>query len=245
MSKFVCFTDEAMDYAIENADALEQKIRENPSTNDWLEEYFKNHKFKGTLYNFDFELKYDSTDPSKYDFENAKGMYELFEDLKIKKVVAYNEKFMVSFALHNGYRYYTAHLMHPKSKIKSIKGTMLYGNETRRSVARNTVGRLYLLACLSVDNRLKDKFFYTKYVMEHAGLRRMQYYTYVDNDIARLSLIKSVYDYEKSKKKKLSIDKVNKLLTHLSCLSNVSAVFNMTEEEVIADLTDYIKEIDK
>jgi hypothetical protein len=111
-------------------------------------------------------------------------------------------------------------------------------------MARNIVGRLYLLTRSSIDNRLEDRFEYTKYVLAHAGLRRMVFYTYLDNDIARLTFIKAVMRYEKESGFSLSIKKVNRVLTHLSCLTNVSAVSIMSEDEVEEYLYNFIKEIE-
>lgn len=245
MAKFKSFTDDSVSYAINNDDSLTKVIEQNPSSNEWMTEFFKEHKMQNTAYDFDIELKYDANEPRKYDFENAKMMYEAFESANIGKAVICNNKFIPAFALQYGYKYYMSYYLNPNEKIKSIIGTLFFDNDVRRSMARNIVGRLYLLAALSIDDRLEDRFQYTKYVLGHAGLRRMVFYTFVDNDIARLAFIKAVIKYEKETGNTISTKKIHKVLTHLSCLTNVSHVSIMDEDEVEDYLFDFIKEIEE
>ena len=247
MAKFKSFTDDSISYATvtEQTGMLTQKLKENPSSNEWLEEYFKDHKMQSTLYNFDFELKADYDDPKKYDFENAKLIFETLENAKIGPAIIYNNKFFPALALQNGYKYYMSHFLSPKEHIKSVKGTLLFDGDARRSMARNIVGRLYLLVALSVDERKEDRFEYTRYVLNHPGLRRMAFYTFVDNDVARLAFIKAVIQYEAENNISLSGTKVHKILTHLSCLTNVSHVKIMDEDEVQEYLYNFIKELEE
>lgn len=244
MAKFKSFTDDSVSYAVENIELFTNKLNENQYDNEWLAEFFKEHKMQSTAYDFDIELKYDNSDPKKYDFENAKLIYETFEKANIGKAVICNKKFMPAFVLQYGYRYFVSYFKDPNEKIKSLLGTLFFEGDVRRSMARNIVGRLYLLASLSVDDRLDDRFTYTKYVLGHAGLRRMVFYTFVDNDVARLAFIKAVIRYEKENSVTLSTKKMHKILTHLSCLSNVSHVSVMNEDEVEEYLYDFIKEIE-
>ena len=85
MAKFKSFTDDSVSYAINNDDSLTKVIEQNPSSNEWMTEFFKEHKMQNTAYDFDIELKYDANEPRKYDFENAKMMYEAFESANIGK----------------------------------------------------------------------------------------------------------------------------------------------------------------
>ena len=245
MSKFRSFTDDSVSYAVENEEILTKAIKENPSSNEWLDEFFKEHKMQNTSYDFDIKLKYDNIEPRKYDFENAKLLYETFANANLGKAIICNKKFMPAFVLQYGYKYYMSYFLNPNEKIKSLMGTLFFEGDVRRSMARNIVGRLYLLASLSVDDRLDDKFLYTKYVLGHAGLRRMVFYTFVDNDVARLAFIKAVVRYETENETTLSTKRIHKILTHLSCLTNVSHVSIMSEDEVEEYLYDFIKEIDE
>ena len=245
MAVFSSFTDDSVSYAITNMESFEKKMRENPLSNDWIPEYFKEHKMQPTAYNFDLELKYDTSNPKKYDFENAKLIFETFEKAKLGKAIICNKKFMPAFAIQYGYKYFTSYFLDPNEKIKSTSGTLFFEGDVRRSMARNIVGRLYLLCSLSIDNRLDDRFEYTKYVLGHAGLKRMAFYTFVDNDCARLALIKAVIRFEKENKTTISTKKMHKVLTHLSCLTNVSHVAIMNEDEVEEYLYSYIKEIEE
>ena len=247
MAKFKSFTDDSVSYAeiSEKEDLITEKLKENPSSNAWVDEYFKDHKMQTTPYNFDFELKYDFDNPKKYDFENAKMMYEAFKNANIGPAVIYNNKFFPAFSLQFGYKYYMSHFLSPKERIKSAKGTLLFNNDPRRSMARNIVGRLYLLVVLSIDETEEDKYIYTKYVMKHPGLRRMVFYTFVDNDVARLALIKAVIKYETENNVSLSGNTIHKLLTHLSCLTNVSHVRIMDESDVQDYLYEFIRELEK
>lgn len=244
MAKFKSFTDDSLSYATFNYAELSKKMIESPSSNDWLEEFFKDHKLQSTSFNFDFELKYDEKDPKKYDFENAKLIYETLENANIGPAIIYNNKFFPAFALQCGYKYYMTHFLSPKEHIKSIKGTLLFDGDARRSMARNIVGRLYLLVVLSLDKDNENRYEYTEYVLNHPGLRRMVFYTFVDNDVARLAFIRAVIRYERENNTSLSGTKIHRILTHLSCLSNVSHVKIMEEVEVEDYLYDFIKEIE-
>lgn len=244
MPKFKSFSDDSLSYATIGVASFEEKIRNNPTSNEWLADFFKDHKLQNTKYDFDIELQYDDEAVAKYDFENAKLIYETFESLGIGKAIIFNNKFIPAFALQYGYRYYTSHLLSPKENIKSVSGTLFFAGDPRRSMARNIVGRLYLLTVLSLDERLDDKYEYTRYIMQHPGLRRMVYYTFVDNDIARLAFIKSVIRFEKETGTRIGGTKMHKILTHLSCLSNVSQVDIMNEDEVENYLYNYIKELE-
>jgi hypothetical protein len=243
MAKFKSFTDDSVSFATNNIESFEKMIRENPASNEWLDDFFKEHKLQNTAYDFDIELKYDNDEPRKYDFDNAKLLYEAFESAGLGKAVICNNKFMPAFALQFGYKYYLSYLLNQNEKIKSLSGTLFFEGDVRRSMARNIVGRLYLLASLSIDDRLDDRFEYTKYVLGHAGLRRMVFYTFVDNEIARLAFIKAVIKYEKESNTTLPTKKVHRVLTHLSCLSNVSHVSIMDEDEVEEYLYEYIVKI--
>lgn len=245
MAKFKSFTDDSVSYAVNNLESLAKAINDNPTSNGWMDDFFKEHKLQSTSYDFDFELKYDNDEPRKYDFENAKLIYEAFESANIGKAIICNNKFMPAFALQYGYKYYMSYLLNPNEKIKSFMGTLFFEGDVRRSMARNIVGRLYLLASLSVDERLEDRFKYTKYVLGHAGLRRMVFYTFIDNDIARIAFIKAVIKYEKEKGTTVSTKKIHRVLTHLSCLTNVSHVSIMSEDEVEEYLYEFIKEIEE
>ncbi len=244
MAKFKSFTDDSISFAIIDEELLTNKLRENPYSNEWLDDFFSEHKMQSTSYTFDIELMYDFDNPRKYDSDNAILIYETFEKAGLGKAVICNNKFMPAFVLQCGYKYYLSHFLSPNEQIKSIKGTLLFDGDVRRSMARNIVGRLYLLAALSIDERLDDRFEYTRYVLNHAGLRRMVFYTYIDNDVARLAFIKAVKKYEKEHNSTISIKKMHKVLTHLSCLTNVSHVGIMSEEEVENYLYSFIEELE-
>lgn len=244
MAKFKSFTDDSISFLNTNCDDFDKEIRKNQESADWVASYLGEHKMQNTPYEFKFDLLFDFDNPRRYDFENGKKMYETFEEMSLGKAIIFNEKFMVAFALQHGYKYYLSHLINPKEKIKSVNGTLLFESDVRRSMARNIVGRLYLLTALSVDDELEDRFEYTKYVMGHPGLRRMVFYTFVDNQVARLALIKAVKRYEEDFEVTLSTKKLHKVLTHLSCLDNVNMVEIMDEDEVELYLYDYIKELE-
>lgn len=243
MSKFKSFTDDSISFATNNLNSIVEEIKDNPESNDWMDDFFKNHKLQNTSYNFDIELKYDDNEPRKYDFENGVLLYETFEKANLGKAIISNNKFMPAFALQYGYRYYLSYFLNESENVKSLAGTLFFEGDARRSMARNIVGRLYLLVSLSVDENLDDKYEYTRYVMNHSGLRRMVFYTFVDNNAARLGLIKAVIKYEKETGETLSTKKMHKVLTHLSCLTNVNYVSIMSEDEVEQDLYKFIKEL--
>lgn len=242
MSIFKSFTDDSLSFSISNVEKMDEHILNNHEPKEWMSTFFKDHKLQNTNYDFDIYLKYDFDDPSKYDVENAITLYETFLNKHIDEAVVFNEKFLPAFTLQYAYEYYVSHRIYEKHKIKSLMRTLFFETDSRRALAYQLVGRLYLLTRMSIDERLDDKYFYTKYVLQHSGLRRMVFYTYVDNKIASLALVKAVYEYEQKHNKTISTGRMEKVLTHLSCLSNVNHVQTMSEEDVYTDLIEYLEE---
>lgn len=242
MSKFKSFTDDSLTFSISNIDKIDENLLNNHRSKEWIDDFYKEHKLQYTSYDFDISLKYDFENPSRYDVENAIALYETFKDKKIDEAIIFNDKFLPAFTLQYGYEYYVSHRINEKHPIKSLMRTLFFDTDTRRAVAYQLVGRLYLLTRMSIDERLEDKYFYTKYVLQHSGLRRMVFYTYVDNKIASLGLIKAVYDYENKHSTTIPSGDMETVLTHLSCLSNVNHVQTMTEESVYNDLMEYLEE---
>lgn len=233
----MCITDEGLDFAKANSDLLLQKIKENPTDNSWLKDFFSKHKFINTKYSFDIEFKSDPNDPYKFDFDNAVKFYELMNSMGLGKAFIYNEKFLVSFALQNCYKYFAT------IDIKSLSGNLFFEGGKRRSIARNLIARLYMMVDMTIDSNSKDKYKYTKYLLHHSALRAVVFYRYLENGTASLSLIKSIHDFEKQENISVSVKKIRPILIHLSCLSNINDVSLMDEKEVYHYLTEYITQV--
>lgn len=242
MAKFKSFSEDSLSFAITNIEKMDNMILENPYSNEWVEDFFKDHKLQYTSLEFDIQLKSDYENPAKYDVENAIALYELLTNSGIGEAKIFNDKFFPAFTLQYAYKYFASHRVYEKHPMKGLNKTMFFETDSRRGVAYQIVGRLYLMVRMSVDEREEDKYKYTRYMLKHSGLRRMVFYTYVDNKIASLAFIKAVYDYEEKHSTTISTGSMNDVLTHLSCLSNVNHVPAMTEEEVYKEMMEYLEE---
>lgn len=232
------FTDEALVMFKENKELFCEQMRLHPNDTDWIDNFYGSKAMVPSTYKFDFEFKPFYKDAINEDYENAVAMYELFKEHNLGPATIYNEKFLTGFIFTFGYKYFMEVI--GADQVSHVFGTLFFDEGQRRAIARNTIGRLYRYVELTIDESLEDKYEITKFAFENKNLFRIRYYTYFDGITTHRAYFKAFKRWYDKTKGEIKLSLVQKVITHLSVLSNVSDTDLMTERDLVDYLVGYI-----
>lgn len=218
-----------------------QKMRENPDNADWLDDFYGKPATTASAYSFDFEFKpYDKNSKSE-DYDNAIALYELFTKHNIGPAVIYNEKFITGFIFTFGYQYFMDVM--GADQVSHVFATLFFENDVHRSVARNTIAKLYRYVELTIDKESENPYWLTKFAFDNPSLFRIKYYTSKDGETTHKAYFKAFKEWSEETGKKPTLKLAEAVRGHLSVLSNVSDTDLMNEKELISYLKEFLKKI--
>ena len=237
------FTEDAIYFfkAEGNQENFCKNMREHPNSIEWIDDFYGKQATIASGYDFDFEFKPFDKDSKVEDYENAIGLYELFQENNIGPAVIYNEKFLTGFIFTFGYEYFMNVI--GADKTSHVFATLFFENDVHRSVARNTIGKLYRYVEMTVDKDAEDPYWLTKYAFNNPSLFRIKYYTSKDGENTHKAYFKAFKEWSDETGKKPSYDLATQARCHLSVLSNISDTDLMNEKQLIKYLKDFYKDI--
>ena len=236
------FTDDALTMFKNNREDFCEMMQEHPNDTDWLTVFYGKDPTVPSKYEFDFEFKPYDKNSVVEDYDNAIALYELFEDNNIGPAIIYNEKFLTGFVFTFGYQYFMNVI--GADKVSHVFGTLFFDNDPHRSVARNTIGRLYRYVELTVDDSKADRYELTKFLFQNKALQRIRYYTFMDGEISHRAFLQAFKEWVDETHKDITVNMFDKARMHLSVLANVNEIDLMQEREVVNYIKTYIKKIE-
>ena len=158
-------TKDAKAYLYANIDQISQQLKNNPNDSSWLQSMISGQLFEKKKYEIeDFELSIPNDEKDRdTDFKNSITLYEHLKELPL--YVLTDERFWLWINFDKGYR--TALKYMPIEKGKSIfKDHWLFTQGKRRGLFFGVLSRCYFRVSLTVDQELKDPYFYTRFVID-------------------------------------------------------------------------------
>lgn len=225
-----------------NKERFCEEMNQNPSSTDWLVDFYGEDPTVPSRYSFDFEFKPFNKQKSVRDIDNAIALYELFESNNIGPATIYNEKFLTGFIFTFGYEYFMNVM--GAEQVSHVFATLFFEEGTHRAVARNVIGQLYRYVEMTVDDSLADRYEITKFVFNNPALFRIKYNTSVDGEKTTKAIFKAFKEWTGETHKTPDNQMVEKLKKHLSVLANISETDLMNEYALIYKLKEYIKKIE-
>lgn len=161
--------DDVIETLRSNIPFVTDKLRENPTSSDWLSDWLtemiEDNTFVTKKYEIDdFELKMpkDEKDRST-DLENSILIYDTFKNLPM--YVLTDERFWGWVNFDKGYQVALKYM--PIKKSKSIfKDHWLFTQGVRRGLFFGVLSRCYFRVALTKDETLDDPYEYTRFVIE-------------------------------------------------------------------------------
>ena len=236
-------TDEAIETIKENIDGFYEEMKKHPLENDWIAGFLRLDPFLPSKYQIDFDFAIGDSGAQASDYANAVSLYESFKKAGIPDIVIYDEKFLAGFALTIGYRYFFQRM--GLEKKTRLENTLFFSAGTRRSVAQNTIGRLYKLVCLSVDPASDDPYGLTRFAFENPSVLRIAYYTFADNKRVSLAYLKALKKWHQESGGKLTMNVTNKVRSKLSLLCNVTVAEDLQEATIMEFLGNYLASLNE
>jgi hypothetical protein len=183
-------TDEAIETLRENSDKVSEYIKENKFDSSWIAKIYDGKLFdlKKEKIN-DFELKLSPNDNYKeVELENAIILYEALKDLP--RYIITDERFWAWINLSKCYKTTTQAM--PIKSLSTFKNMWLFTQGKRRGIFFGANSRLYFWTELTVDESIKDKYLYTRFVFEnHERIRQLTWRANSNNKRIVLNVIKA------------------------------------------------------
>ena len=236
------FTDDALYFFKENKEEFCERMRNNPTSTDWLKDFYGKDPTVPSMYSFDFEFQEYDKNSGIGDYKNAIALYELFQEKELGPATIYNEKFLSGFIFTFGYKYFMNVM--GADEVSHVFATLFFEDGTRRAVARNTVGRLYRYVEMTIDDSLEDKYEITKFAFQFPAVFAIKYNTNVDGEVTTKALFKAFKEWNYETHKPITNKKVELIKKHISILANISETDLMDEKSLIIYLKEYMKKID-
>lgn len=150
---------------------VEANIGKYCTGENWVEKYFEDKEIKIPFYQTEIEFPDDfeliSEAGADNDRENAIRLHSVLRG-KITPVQAADDRLWVSLTHHKFY-YYMQKRWVVKERAKP-NGTIVDRYFSHRGLLRNGISRLYWLAAITYDEKQKDPYLYTGYLMNRQEL---------------------------------------------------------------------------
>ena len=223
MSKLRYLSQKAIDIIKANMGEFYEAMKYNPESNKWIEDFVGFDPFVPT--NFELgELPFDPLfEDEDTDLILAIKIYEAFEKNGIGKATVFNEKTMVGLTLDLGYTYFQRTMASEIQKnISSVRDDLFFNEGSRRAMARNCIGRLYLRVLMTIDEDADDRFELTKFAFRNNQSFRTSYYTYMDGKNRQLAYFRALKRWnQKHPQKKVPYEVAYGLSAHIAVMDNV------------------------
>ena len=125
--------------------------------------------FSNDLFDSKNQLKLESDGNGKFDFDNAKKIYNAFEG-KLTALEANDARLWVRLTHDHGHKYVVKRWMDgTEKKFDVVKERFFYEGKSQAARLRNGLARLWWIAYLTIDNDAeteKDRWRYTEAVCE-------------------------------------------------------------------------------
>ena len=243
---------------------LKNNIHENinkykePTKNEWVNDFFKNHNIENPFADYvtefkDFSLKFlpenDRSDVSKIDVENVKIMYTALKNLPI--IHATDERFWVGLS-HTKFWDYMLNRWNNEKKYKGeeedkIKSRYFFAQSEKRSLIINTLARLWWVGYHTYDeNNASNPFELTEYFNSDFGTKALNIFSnnFTNSQKVTRGFIKALikidkeYDFYQFKKSRDIFIESSKFL---NILGGTSIIDFFEEEEITDKVLEYMK----
>lgn len=232
------FSDNALDTIHSNIDAFTNNFLDNKNSPEWLDDFLPKNSIIDSGYSFDFDFMNNICSGKDYSYENSVKVYELLNEQNIGKAIIYTEKFLTGFMFTYGYAFFANRV---SAYNKNLNGTFFYfSGGRRRYIGRNYLSRMYKLVDLTIDNSLEDKYELTKFLYENSTLERIVLYPIFDEGNNAKLFVRAFKTWKEKNIQNITYDLFELLRKHFSILCNVNIVENMTDDEVINYLLDFL-----
>lgn len=204
--------------------------------------FLEENPFLDSQHSFDFSFADGNEQfkkPSDSDCINSIKLYETLKDLP--RNVVLSEQFLSGFLFTYGYQYFEWRWVPAyKDEASRALSHLFFLNDTRRSLAINVVGHLFLRAARLVEPELGKEHQYDllKKAYNYPFVFRGEYHNYADNPKVHKALIKAALSII-DQGNKMGTRDFERLLTHLSMIGGISLSESLSENEIEDLLTEY------
>lgn len=157
--------DEALETLKSNNLTANNYLKTEKSNSEWLREIYSGKLFEPMKQKInDFELKISLNDNyAEVDFDNSIILYESLKELPL--YILTDERFWAWINFEKGYK--AAIQAMPIKSNSTFSDHWLFTQGSRRGIFFGVLSRCYFRVALTVDERLKDKYELTRFVIEN------------------------------------------------------------------------------
>lgn len=158
-------TDDAIETLKSNSLAASNYLRKEKYNSGWIKNIYSGELYEEKKQKInDFELKISRNDNyGEVDFQNSIILYESLKELPL--YILTDERFWAWINFGKGYE--AAIQAMPIKSDSTFSDHWLFTQGSRRGIFFGVLSRCYFRVALTIDERLEDKYEFTKFVIEN------------------------------------------------------------------------------
>jgi hypothetical protein len=236
-------SDEVLETIKENPEKYSSIMLDNPDSNDWLINEFKNPfvEKKLTIADFDFYVD-DKENKKDLSFVNSVLIHKVLKNLP--PYVLSDEHFWAWINFDKGYTL-SQILMPPNKNSSRLKNHYFFGaGGIRRGMFFGVISRLFFRAHLTFDAQNEDPYELTKYVNENPlRFRNLTWRTYSNSHSLVKSILKIQYKLELLYKEKMTTKIFEEIAKYVSQLGSLTYVELIEEKDLEAQIFKKVQQL--
>lgn len=228
-------TDEAVETLRSNLEVVTSRLQENLDSSQWLRSYLPGEIYITKKYEIeDFQLEIpESSKDRETDYRNSILLYERLKNLP--QHVLSDERFWMWMNFEMGYQAVLKFMFPNKESV--FRDHWLFTQGNRRGLMFGVLSRAYYRVAFSVDESLKDKYEYSRFVIENP--ERFRGYTWRAYSNQK-KLILGALKAEKRVLRECNFPEKNKLYSELAKAVSKKASVMLLDVMSESDIEDFV-----